>query len=106
MAVMLRAFFLIISVTIAWGCATPTSMVHTVDDRPGLGIVGASPTSRLLINGLDMGLASDYDGEKAVLRLESGTHQIVVLDENRVYYDEKVYLGRGIIKKISIGGSK
>lgn len=74
-------------------CAMPSTVTRSRDVRPAVALVGAPAGSTLFVDGLDMGPATAYDGNPAVLRLEPGTHEIVVHDASgNVVSSQKVFL--------------
>lgn len=85
------------------GCAT-TSMVKTVDDRPRISIDGAPATAQLYVDGVLMGDANTYAGRSGALVLEGGTHLIEVIDGQQTVHSQRVYLGDGSFKTISVSG--
>jgi hypothetical protein len=96
-------YFVLAMTIVIMGCAT-TSQVQTIDDRPTLAIKGVPETAVLYVDGVAMGSASSYDGKKNVLRLESGTHAVEIRDGAKVCHSEKVYLGSGSSKTITVSG--
>ncbi len=81
------------------GCAT-TSEVTTVDDRARLVVYEAPVDAVLYVDGLSMGMASNYSSKKGALAIESGTHEIEIRNSNRSFYSERVFLGPGILKTV------
>lgn len=84
------------------GCSYPNSSVRTVDSRPAIAVANASPSAVLLIDGVQVGLASSYDGKKQTLQLDRGTHKVTVQDMGRVVYETTVYLGDDVTKTITV----
>jgi len=68
---------IVIALTLLLGsCALPETVVKTGSPRPQLAIQGAPADSVLFVDGLSMGLASQFDGNAKVLRVEEGVHQV------------------------------
>jgi hypothetical protein len=61
-------------------CAGPVSAVRSGDARPALAFTSAPPGARLSVDGRDVGEAGWFDGKRAVLNVEPGTHDVVVSD--------------------------
>ena len=61
-----------------FGCVLPTSQVITVDDRPGLIIKNAPSNSVLIVDGIDVGAADQFDGNPNFLVLRPGKHHIEI----------------------------
>lgn len=74
------------------GCAMPTTTVKSVDSRPGLAFSGASDEAELLIDGLSVGKAADFNGSPRVLTVEPGTHRVTVRQGAAVLYDQQVFI--------------
>ena len=82
-------------------CAMPSTVVRTVDDRPTLAFKGAPENAVLIIDGIDMGPAAEYNGDPKVLTVESGTHNILVKVGNEVIFEKRVFL-ESSLKTITI----
>lgn len=86
--------FLLIAVLLAVlaGCAMPVTTVSTVDSRPSISIVGAPDDAVLVVDGVQIGAASRYNGEPNVLVVEPGTHRIEVRHGGVTLYDQPVFV--------------
>lgn len=84
------------------GCSYATTKVQAIDDRPTLAVTNASATALLAIDGIVVGPAAAYDEKTNVLRLESGNHRVQIMDAGRTIFDENVYLGKDMMKSISV----
>ena len=91
-----------IMITLIAGCAYPTTTVRAVDDRPSIAIQGAPKDAILYVDGLNMGPADTYDGKPQVLLLETGKHKVEVKSQNQTLLSEKVFLGSGSTKILSV----
>ena len=82
-------------------CTYPKpSQIEQQDKRPAIGVSGAPADAALYVDGLDMGLASQFDGKTNVLLVESGSHLIEVKSaDGRVLHSETVFLS-GSTKKV------
>ncbi len=77
----------------AIGCNTyPITNVSTVDSRPTLTFTGASEGSILSVDGINMGPVSQYNGNPRVLRVEPGTHIIIVMLNNKIVFQQNVFV--------------
>lgn len=77
----------------AVGCTTyPTTKVSAVDSRPTLSFTGAPKDSILLVDNLNMGLASQYNGNPNALRVLPGTHEIQIIQDNKVIFKQTVFV--------------
>lgn len=83
---------LIIMLVFFGGCAMPSSVVKTTDTRPRISISGAPVDSLLYVDGINMGLASQYSGQPDVLILQPGTHKIQVYSNDQVIYDKNIFI--------------
>lgn len=88
------------------GCISmPETRVETTDSRPQIVIKGAPQNSILLVDGLRMGMANDYNGNPHVLRIESGTHVISIVSETgSLLHKQKVFL-ESEMKTITVSGN-
>jgi PBP1b-binding outer membrane lipoprotein LpoB len=73
-------------------CAMPNTTVRTVDDRPSLAIKGAPPTAILLVDGIPMGVANQYDGEPRTLTVEPGSHTVGIAIGNQIIFEQRVFV--------------
>src|SRR5690606_13451827 len=86
----------------AAGCVQMPTESHRVPDlRPQISfrIADASlGTSRVVVDGLDMGTVASFLEGKASLRLLPGMHAIRIEGERGVLLDEKAYLPDGVAR--------
>ena len=77
------------------GCNYPApARIESQDLRPTIAVRNAPRGSVLIVDGLEMGPARQYDGERQSLLVESGTHRIEVVARNgTVILSEEVFLG-------------
>jgi len=54
--------------------------------------------SRILVNGLEMGLVKDFPEGVRSLKVLSGTHQLKVINGAQVLLEERFYVGDGVNK--------
>ncbi len=87
-------------------CTYPVSQTKVVDDRPAITISGAPAGSQLVVDGLAMGPADSFASTRQVLKLPSGTHVVRIEQQGRVLHEEKVYLGDGVTRTVTVQGSK
>lgn len=91
------AFALILS-----ACALPDTTVKTGSPRPTLAIKGAPAGSILIVDGLAMGLAAQFNGEPNVLILEEGLHQIEIKQAGVSLHAEKAFISNGETRTVSV----
>lgn len=99
---MKRHLFLAGALTMLAACSTPVTTVKTVDARPHIAIQNASASAVLLVDGVTIGTAAAYDGDKQVLTLDSGTHKVEIRDGGRSVYAESIYLGDDVTRTIIV----
>lgn len=88
------------------GCVnTPTEMVQTKDDRPFIMFSGAQSGDVVVLDGINLGLASDYITGKSGMRIESGTHILQIKRAGETIFNQKFYVSDGISKTFTIGGN-
>ncbi len=94
--------FLVLVATLA-ACKMPETTVRTGMAAPTLMVAGAPAGSVLFVDGLDMGSASQYDGNPKVLAVLEGTHQIEVRLGSNVVYKEKAFVSSGQSHTVAVG---
>lgn len=82
------------------GCTQmPTEKRSVVDVRPQIAFkfeadrIGAA---RVIVDGLDMGVAADYRDGVAALRLLPGSHTLRVVLDSESLLDERFYIADGV----------
>lgn len=86
------------------GCRYPDpTTIEQTDSRPAIGISGAPQESVLYVDGLRMGMASQYDGLEQVLLIESGKHLIEVkAADGTVIHSETVFFSSSATKVLTV----
>jgi hypothetical protein len=87
-------------------CALPNTTVRSGAVRPSLAIKGAPEEALLFVDGLQVGLAAQFDGIARVLNVEEGAHLIEIRVGNRVVHSEKFVISTGEARTLSVGGGK
>ena len=85
----------------------PSEKQEVADLRPQFSFAFADPNDdpgqyRVFVDGLDVGMASNYVAGKNALKVLSGTHVVKVETKGRTVVEERVYLGDGAIKTILV----
>jgi len=75
------------------GCAYPSTNVRSVESRPSIAISGAAKGATLVVDGLSMGDASQFDGKPKALLLEPGRHRVEVKSGGVTLLSKEVFLG-------------
>lgn len=83
------------------GCY-PESEVRVTDNRPKIAIKNAPENAVVYVDGLKMGLASQFNGDPNVLLVEPGRHKIEVRSDNRILLSEDVFLGESALKTLTV----
>ncbi len=83
-------------------CALPDTTVKTGSPRPVLIIKGAPADSTLIVDGLVMGAATQFNGDPNVLILEEGLHQIVIKQAGITIHAEKAVVSNGESRTVTI----
>ena len=84
------------------GCAMPVGQTSEVSENPAIAIQGASPTARLMVDGLDSGLAKTYNGKESTLTILPGSHVIEVIDRGQVVLRERIFIDSGVTKTLLV----
>ena len=99
----LLAAFLIVFATVLAGCSSyPVSEVSQGGERPALVVKGGSSDTILMLDGLNMGATSKYDGKPNKLLIERGPHTVVILRGDEVLLEQQILVTQGETKTISI----
>lgn len=91
------AFALLLS-----ACALPDTTVKTGSPRPTLAIKGAPVNSILVVDGLVMGPAENFNGAPNVLILEEGLHQVVIKQDGITVHAEKAVISNGESRTVTV----
>ena len=81
------ALFLALALT---ACALPTTRVNAGTARPTLTVVGAPANAMLFIDGLQIGIAANYNGAPNNLLIEEGVHRLELRDGGNVLLVQKI----------------
>lgn len=78
-----------------YGCAYPVSTVSQGSAPTGLFVSGAPAEATLVVDGVLVGLATAFDGKKAMLPVQPGKRHVVVRSSVGVLFDKDIYVGAG-----------
>lgn len=88
------------------GCTQmPTEKQSISDMRPQISFKaegGRAQSARVLVDGLDMGMVSDFIEGQAAVRVQTGTHIVSVTSGGNVLLEERVYLGDGVSRSFIV----
>jgi hypothetical protein len=96
---------MILIATAALTACMPQTTVRTGMSPPTLLVTGAPSGSVLVVDGLDMGSAAQYDGNPKVLAVLEGTHQVEVRLGSDVVYKEKAFVSSGQSHTVAVRGA-
>lgn len=91
----MKKLFLLLGIVLLTACAMPQTSVRTGSAPPTLIVKGAPAGSILVVDGLTMGIASQFDGNPKTLAVLEGTHQVEVRLGSNVVYKEKAFVSGG-----------
>ena len=83
----------------------PHSAVNIKESRPSLVVKGASVQAILMVDGLNMGPASRYDGVDEMLLVEPGRHHIEIVDGGNTVLEQEVLLVDEQTKTLLVGSN-
>jgi hypothetical protein len=97
----------LIVVALLSACALPQTTVRTGSSAPGLIVTGAPAGATLYVDGLEMGAASQFDGNPKVLAVLEGAHKVEVRLGPTAVYSEKAFVSNGETHTVKVvaGGS-
>lgn len=88
------------------GCTQmPTEKQNISDMRPQISFKAEGEralSSRVLVDGLDMGMVSDFIEGKAAVRVLPGMHIVSVTSGSSTLLEEKIYLGDGVSRSFIV----
>lgn len=87
------------------GCSMPETRVQAIDTRPSLAVVGAPEDAALYVDGLHVGSAARFNGDPSVLKVEPGTHVVVIRRGDAELHRQTVFVDSEL-KTIRIGGGR
>ncbi len=88
------------------GCPyNPISQVHQTEERPGILVQGAPYDSVLVVDGLYAGPVLGSDGRPQVIRIEPGTHDLLVAQGGHPLLFERAFVSGTGVKTLSFPGS-
>ncbi len=95
---------LVLAAGLLAGCALkdPVTRTDVVDERPQLVIANAGEGAVLIVNGVNLGEASRYNGDPGSLRLPAGTHTVEIQQGGLTMHQEKVFLSDSAIRTIAV----
>jgi hypothetical protein len=99
-----KPLMILIVIAVLTGCM-PQTTVRTGMAPPTLIVTGAPSGSVLVVDGLDMGLAAQYDGNPKVLAVLEGTHQVEVRLGSNVVHLEKAFVSSGQSHTVAVSGA-
>jgi len=102
----MKNFLAIAALIFLSACSYPSTQTSSTNDEPTLVFEGSSPTAEVFVNGLNVGLASDYDGDPKSLIVPRGTHQLAVKDNGVTLLSQKIFVSDGAVKTFNLTGSK
>jgi hypothetical protein len=80
------------AVLLAASCAYPSSRTDIPDERPSLAFKGAPEGSVVVVDGLAMGSAPEFNGTDRVLLVEPGNHVVEVRLGDRLLLSRRIFL--------------
>ncbi len=97
---------LIGSLLLSGGCTQmPTEKQSISDMRPQISFKAENEraqSSRVLVDGLDMGMVSDFIDGQAAVRVLPGMHIVSVISGGSILLEERVYLGDGVSRSFIV----
>ncbi len=101
----MRIINILMFVALISACAMPETTVRSGSaSPPGLIVKGAPAGSTLLVDGLVIGPATDFNGNPKVLAVLVGVHNVEVRSGTSVVFSEKVFSSNGETHVVRIVG--
>jgi hypothetical protein len=99
-----KLLMMMIVIAALTGCM-PQTTVRTGMSPPTLTVTGAPSGSVLVVDGLNMGSAPQYDGNPKVLAVLEGAHKVEVRLGSNVVYREKTFVSSGQSHTVAVSGA-
>jgi hypothetical protein len=101
-----KLLMIMIVIAALTGCMPlPQTTVRTGMPPPTLTVTGAPSGSVLVVDGLNMGSAPQYDGNPKVLAVLEGAHKVEVRLGSNVVYREKTFVSSGQSHTVAVSGA-
>ena len=98
---------IVLSFFVLTGCVnTPTETVQVKDDRPFIMFAAVQSDDIVVLDGINLGAASDYIAGKSGMRIEPGTHTLQIERAGKTIFNQKFYVANGVSKTFTIGLDK
>lgn len=95
--------FLLVATT---GCPYyPIEQVRQTDERPALLVQGAPEGAVLFVDGLYAGPIAGADGAPQAIRVEPGTHDVLVALPDRALMSQRLFVSGAGIKTLTLSGT-
>lgn len=83
-------------------CTPPVEQTQILHEQPGILVQGAPPGAILQVDGLVAGQVQAQGGAPQAIRIEPGTHAIVVVSNGRPILSDKVFVSGAAVKTIIV----
>lgn len=98
----MKTYFLMALALMLSACALPETSVKTGSPRPTLIIKGAPVGSILIVDGLVMGQAEQFNGAPNELIVEEGLHQVEIKQGSVTVHAEKAVISNGESRTVMV----
>jgi len=88
----IKIITLLLAVAVS-ACAYPVTTVEQGSGDASIYFVGAPEGAIAYVDGLSVGVASDYNGSDQVLGVIPGRHHIQVMQSGETLVDQEIYVG-------------
>ncbi|MNR90374.1 hypothetical protein D3C72_213580 [compost metagenome] len=98
----MKNYFPLVLALMLSACALPETAVKTGSLRPTLIVKGAPVGSILVVDGLVMGQAEQFNGAPNELILEEGLHQVEIKQGSVTVHAEKTVISNGESRTVNV----
>ncbi|KLN60373.1 hypothetical protein WH96_11500 [Kiloniella spongiae] len=88
---MSKILLFVASIFLLSACSTAET-TRTLDERPSIGFSNVPKDAEIIIDGLNMGLAGDFDGKTRSLTLVNGSHKVKLVHNGQEILSQNIYL--------------
>ncbi len=88
----MQKILILVSTIFFLAACVPAETTRTLDERPSVGFANVPKDAVIFVDGLNMGLAGDFDGQSRSLTLVNGSHKVKLVQNGQEILSQDIYL--------------